>query len=235
MRQTIAESLMASFLIALGSALVAGVIAVSDSPIVIAHARHIPLRAGVAYQTEALISWPHVLITSAIGGIGTLLAIWGSVWLWHFVSYQLRGYKDDEWDAGEAWMQEGTASFLLKPKTAEPVASPTACRAKTAGRGTRVFSDGAIVRGAAYSRMINYSGASTGRYEIRWYGSTKRNKPYGITRAVFDLDDLNGGKYSAGGSRTGQNGGICRLLGCLPLLARSVDVSSGGLRSESSG
>lgn len=185
MRRTVSESLVVPFLIALGGALVAGVIAVSDSPIVIAHARHVPLRVGVVYQTEALISWPHVLITSAISGVVVLLAIWSSIWLWHFVSYQLRRYKDNEWDAGEAWLQHGTATFLLRPKIETPIALPTRCRVEHANAPTRVYDE--ITMGLV--PMIDHLNASMGRYRVRWYGSTKRGKPYEITRATFDLKD----------------------------------------------
>ncbi len=183
MRRTISESLVVSFLIALGTALVVGALGVLD--------RSKP----VPPQTEVPISWPHVLLVAAAGGVAVLLAVWGFIWLWHFASYQLRGYKDDEWNGGEMWMQKTTASFLLKPKKEMPLAIPTECRVKFPSGNIQTFSKDEIAIGSGFLRMVDCPNTTTGSFEVTWYGSTKRGKPYEITRETFNIDDLDGGRY----------------------------------------
>ena len=150
-----------------------------------------------------------VILTALVGGVvgaaigtTTLAALVGALtalvllivgrFVFELARYRLSGWKDETWVADAARLTDDRIQFSL---TRRQDALPTPITAlgvmecvAQGPSGVKVWSDRDLFPVKLHAALAEWEGASAGAYEVRWYGSKRRNKFYEVARGTFTID-----------------------------------------------
>jgi hypothetical protein len=146
--------------------------------------------AGVTVSIP--VTWVQIVDTALAGTVLVFLVIGAGMFLYHAGRHRLSGHLDADWRATAMLLGE-VAQFELRLR---PGAHPATlvelgrmeCRVWKPNGVVVVFDDDHITpRGWASVFVQVVRNCAPGRYEYRWYGSTRRGRFFEITSGVFDL------------------------------------------------